>query len=160
MASVEQALALIAEHGARRVVGLEAVPLAAALGRRLAEPVQARVSQPPADVSAMDGYAVRHADMKMDAALRVTGESRAGVPFAGKVAAGEAVRIFTGAHLPAGADHVLIQEDTKREGETVAVTFEQPKPANIRRAGRDFSSGDVLVPAGHVIGEGAISLAA
>ena len=160
MASVEQALSLIAEHGARRVVGLEAVPLAAALGRRLAEPVQARVSQPPADVSAMDGYAVRHADMKIGAALRVTGESRAGVPFGGQVATGEAVRIFTGAHLPAGADHVLIQEDTKREGDTVSVTFEQPKPANIRRAGRDFSNGDVLVPAGHVIGEGAISLAA
>jgi len=160
MASVEQALSLIAEHGARRVVGLEAVPLAAALGRRLAEPVQARVSQPPADVSAMDGYAVRHADMKIGAILRVVGESRAGVPFVGKVGAGEAARIFTGAHMPPGADHVLIQEDTKREGDTVAVTFEQPKPANIRRAGRDFSSGEVLVPAGHVIGEGAISLAA
>jgi molybdopterin molybdotransferase len=160
MATVEQALALLAEHGARRVTGLEAVPLAAALGRRLAEPVEARVSQPPAAVSAMDGYAVRHADMKMGAALRVTGESRAGVPFAGSIAPGEAVRIFTGAHVPPGADHILIQEDTKREGDTVTVTFEQPHPANIRRAGRDFSAGDTLVPAGHVIGEGAISLAA
>lgn len=160
MATVEQALALIAEHGARRVTGLEAVPLAAALGRRLAEPVQARVSQPPAAVSAMDGYAVRHADMKMGAVLRVTGESRAGVPFTGAVGPGEAARIFTGAHVPPGADHILIQEDAKREGDTVAVTFEQPHPANIRRAGRDFSAGDTLIPAGHIISEGAISLAA
>jgi molybdopterin molybdotransferase len=160
MATVEQALALIAEHGARRVTGLEAVPLAAALGRRLAEPVQARVSQPPAAVSAMDGYAVRHADMKMGAALRVIGESRAGVPFPGDVGPGEAARIFTGAHVPPGADHILIQEDTKREGDTVTVNFEQPKPANIRRAGRDFSAGDTLIPAGHIISEGAISLAA
>lgn len=160
MASVEQALALIAEHGARRVVGLEAVPLAAALGRRLAEPVQARVSQPPADVSAMDGYAVHHADMKIGAALRVVGESRAGAPFAGQVRAGEAARIFTGAHLPHGADHVLIQEDARREGDIVIVALEQPRPANIRRAGRDFATGEILVPAGQFIGEGAISLAA
>ena len=160
MATVEQALALIAEHGARRVTGLEAVPLAAALGRRLAEPVQARVSQPPAAVSAMDGYAVRHADMKLGAVLRVVGESRAGVPFGGNVGPDEATRIFTGAHVPPGADHILIQEDTKREGDTVTVTFEQPQPANIRRAGRDFSAGDTLITAGHVVGEGAISLAA
>ncbi len=160
MASVEQALALIAEHGARRVTGLESVPLAAGMGRRLAEPVQARVSQPPAAVSAMDGYAVRFADMKPGTALRVVGESRAGAPFAGQVAPGEAARIFTGAHIPPGADHVLIQEDARREGETVTVTCDQPQPANIRRAGRDFRAGDTLVPAGHIVGEGAISLAA
>ena len=160
MATVEQALALIAEHGARRVTGLEAVPLAAALGRRLAEPVEARVSQPPAAVSAMDGYAVRHADMKMGAVLRVIGESRAGVPYAGAIGPGEAARIFTGAHVPPGADHILIQEDTKRDGESVTVTFEQPHPANIRRAGRDFTAGDTLVPSGTIVSEGAISLAA
>ncbi len=160
MASVEQALALIAEHGARRVTGLESVPLAAALGRRLAEPVLARVAQPPAAVSAMDGYAVRFADMKTRARLRVIGESRAGVPFAGQTGAGDAVRIFTGAHIPAGADHVLIQEDARREGETVIVAFEQPEAANIRRTGRDFSLGATLVPAGQIVSEGAISLAA
>lgn len=160
MASVEQALGLIADHGARRVTGLESVPLAAALGRRLAEPVLARVSQPPAAVSAMDGYAVRFADMKLGASLRVVGESRAGTPFGGQVASGEAVRIFTGAHVPPGADHVLIQEDARREGDAVAVTFEQPQAANIRRAGRDFSAGDTLVPSGLMVSEGAISLAA
>jgi len=160
MASVEQALALIAEHGARRVTGLEAVPLASALGRRVAEPVVARVSQPPADVSAMDGYAVRHTDMKPGAVVRVIGESRAGVPFAGKVGSGQAVRIFTGAHVPQGANHILIQEDAKREADAVTVTFDQPQPANIRRVGRDFVAGATLVPAGHIVGEGAISLAA
>lgn len=160
MASVDQALAEIAAHGGRRATGLESIPLAAAFGRRLAEPALALVSQPSADVSAMDGYAVLHADMKLGAILRVTGESRAGVPFAGKLNPGEAVRIFTGAYVPPGADHILIQEDAKREGDTVAVTFEQPSPANIRRAGRDFSAGDELVPAGQTIGEGAISLAA
>jgi molybdopterin molybdotransferase len=160
MASVEQALDLIARHGAERAMGLETVALAAAEGRRLAEPVVAQVSQPPADVSAMDGYAVRHTDMKLGAALKVTAESRAGVPFAGSLNPGEAIRIFTGAHVPDGADHILIQEDTKREGDHVTVTFEQPKPENIRRAGLDFARGKVLVPTGHVMSEGAISLAA
>lgn len=160
MASVEQAVALLAEHGAARRLPPESVALAASHGRVLAEPVLAQVSQPPADVSAMDGYAVRHADMKMGAALRVTGESRAGGPFDGALNAGEAVRIFTGAHVPPGANHILIQEDTQREGDTVTVTFEQPKPENIRRRGMDFAKGAVLVPAGHVMTEGAISLAA
>jgi molybdopterin molybdotransferase len=160
MATVEQALALIAEQAGARRLGPESIPLAAAHGRILAEPVVAQVSQPPADVSAMDGYAVRHADMKLGASLKVTGESRAGVPFTGKLEAGEAIRIFTGAHVPPGADHILIQEDTRREGDTVLVTFEQPKPENIRRAGMDFGRGAVLVPAGHAMTEGAISLAA
>lgn len=160
MATVEQALALIAEQASARLLGPESIPLAAAYGRVLAEPVVAQVSHPPADVSAMDGYAVRHADMKMGASLQVTGESRAGVPFNGKLSAGEAVRIFTGAHVPPGADHILIQEDTKREGDAVIVTFEQPKPENIRRAGMDFVRGAVLVPAGRAMTEGAISLAA
>ncbi len=160
MATVEQALALIAEQAGARLLGQESIPLAASFGRTLVEPVVAHVSQPPADVSAMDGYAVRHADMKMGASLQVTAESRAGVPFAGVLSAGEAVRIFTGAHVPPGADHILIQEDTRREGDAVIVTFEQPKPENIRRAGMDFAYGAVLVPAGHAMTEGAISLAA
>jgi molybdopterin molybdotransferase len=160
MATVEQALALIAEQAAARRLPPESVALAAAHGRILAEPVIAQVSQPPADVSAMDGYAVRHADMKLGAALRVTGESRAGQPSALKLNPGEAIRIFTGAHVPPGADHILIQEDTKRDGDTVTVTFEQPKPENIRRAGMDFARGAILVPAGHPMSEGAISLAA
>lgn len=160
MATVEQALALIAAEAASRRLGIATIPLSAASGTVLAQTVTAQVSQPPADVSAMDGYAVRHADMKIGASLKVTGESRAGLPFSGSIAGGEAVRIFTGAHIPPGADHVLIQEDAKREGDTVTVTFEQPKAENIRRAGMDFAKGAVLVPAGHTMTEGAISLAA
>lgn len=160
MASVEQALALIAEQAASRRLGAESVPLAQAFGRVLVDPVRARVSQPSADVSAMDGYAVRFADMKMGAALQVSGESRAGKPSRTKLNPGEAIRIFTGAHLPEGADHILIQEDTRREGDTVIVTFEQRKPENIRRRGMDFGLNDQLIPAGSMISEGAISLAA
>jgi len=160
MASVEQALDLIASHGSQRALGHEMVNLAAAEGRRLAAPVIAQVNQPPADVSAMDGYAVRHADMKLGAMLKVTAESRAGVPTSTALNPGEAIRIFTGAHVPKGADHILIQEDTKREGDIVTVTFEQPRPENIRRAGLDFEKGATLVPAGLVMTEGAISLAA
>jgi molybdopterin molybdotransferase len=160
MASVEQALSLISSYAHARQLGVETIPLAAAEGRRLAEPVLAQVNQPPADVSAMDGYAVRHADMKIGAVLKVTGESRAGVPFAGVISHGEAVRIFTGAHVPKGADHILIQEDAKRDGDIVAVTFEQPRRENIRRIGLDFPKGKKLVPAGRVMTEGAISLAA
>lgn len=160
MASVEQALDLIASHGRQRALGREMVNLAAAEGRRLAEPVIAQVNQPPADVSAMDGYAVRHADMKLGATLKVTAESRAGVPTEIALNPGEAIRIFTGAHVPKGADHILIQEDTKREGDIVTVTFEQLKPENIRRTGLDFAKGATLVPAGFVMNEGAISLAA
>jgi molybdopterin molybdotransferase len=160
MASVEQALALIAAEAASRRLGVESVPLAQAFGRVLAEPVLARVSQPPADVSAMDGYAVRFADMKMGATLRVSGESRAGEPTSASLAPGEAIRIFTGAHVPQGADHILIQEDTKREGDTITVTFEQRKPENIRRRGMDFNRNDELIPAGRTMTEGAISLAA
>lgn len=160
MASVEQALGLIRENARARKLGLETIPLAAAEGRRLAEPVIAQVNQPPADVSAMDGYAVRHADMKIGAMLKVSGESRAGAPLSGALGAGEAIRIFTGAHVPKGADHILIQEDTKRDGDVVMVTFEQPRAENIRRAGLDFAMGKELVPAGRVMTEGAISLAA
>lgn len=160
MASVEQALALIASEASARVMGIESARLADAVGRRLAAPVIAQVSQPPADVSAMDGYAVRFADMAMNAELSVIGESRAGAPFAGSVGIHQAVRIFTGAILPKGADHVLIQEDCIREDDRLEVMHEQRSPANIRCAGLDFSKGDELVPAGYIMAEGAISLAA
>jgi molybdopterin molybdotransferase len=160
MASVEQALALIAQHGAAAAMGLETIPLPAAEGRRLGEPVIAAVSQPSAAVSAMDGYATRFADMKMGASLHVIGESRAGKPFAGAIKPGEAVRIFTGAYVPKGADHILIQEDAKRAGDAVTVTCDQMHPSSIRREGLDFARGAELVPAGHMMTEGAISLAA
>jgi molybdopterin molybdotransferase len=171
MATADQALELILQHGERDVAPAETVPLALSEGRRLAVPVLAAVSQPPADVSAMDGYAVRFADMKVGARLTVTGESRAGKPFIAGINPGQAVRIFTGAHLPLGADHILIQEDATRNQEkdpdkekggkvTVTVTADQTSPSFVRRTGQDFHAGDELVPAGHVMTAGAIALAA
>lgn len=160
MASVEQALQLIAEHGRANAMPSENAPLTRAVGRRLAAPVIAQVNQPPADVSAMDGYAVRFADMAMNAELKVIGESRAGAPYPGAIADRQAVRIFTGAIIPKGCDHILIQEDCIREGDSIEVMHEQRRPENIRRAGLDFTMGSMLVPAGHVVTEGAVSLAA
>lgn len=160
MASVDTALSLILQHGAARVMASEDVSVADSGGRRLAQPVRAAVSQPPADVSAMDGYAVRFSDAALGAKLAVTGESRAGEPFDGGIASGEAVRIFTGAYVPQGADHILIQEDAGRDGDTVTVTCEQRSPSSIRKAGLDFRVGDELVPAGHVMSPGAIALSA
>lgn len=164
MASVDQALALLAEHAAARVLPVETVPLVLSAGRRLAEPVVAKVSQPPAAVSAMDGYAIRFGDLSasqgMNSEFKVIGESRAGGPFSGSVNAKQAVRIFTGAVMPAGSDHVLIQEDVIREGDHIEVVHPQSAPANIRRKGRDFLEGATLVPAGFMMTPGAISLAA
>ena len=120
----------------------------AAIGRVCSEKVMARVSHPPADLSAMDGYAVRHADCAGGATLRIVGESRAGTPFDGTIGTGEATLVSTGAHMPAGSDHVLILEDARREGDRVTVVEEQSEARHIRRAGMDFAEGDVLVRAG------------
>ncbi len=160
MASVSEALSLLREHGARAQLDTEAVPVGLSGGRVLVEDVTARVNQPPADISAMDGYAVRLADAAVDSALKVIGESRAGKPFSGTIGVGECVRIFTGAHVPPGADHILIQEDAERDQDIVRVTAQQKPPSSIRRAGLDFRTGDVLVPSGTRMGAGAIALAA
>jgi len=122
-------------------VSTESVPLAAAGGRILAADVVAQRAQPPVAISAMDGYALRAVDLAAGASLRVIGTSAAGRGFGGAVGPGEAVRILTGAPVPAGADMVLIQEDAEA-GEGAVV----PKPghdtdANIRPAGGDFPAG-------------------
>ena len=119
MLSVEEARARIL--AALTPTAPETVPLADGHGRVLARPVLSRRTQPPADVSAMDGYAVRAADGAQGARLAVIGTAPAGHPFAGTVGPGQAVRIFTGGFMPAGADSVLLQEDAEREGETVRV---------------------------------------
>ncbi len=124
----------------------ETVPLAAASGRVLAEPVVALRNQPPFAASAMDGYAVRSADLA--APLTVIGEAAAGGRFARPLGEGEAVRIFTGAPVPDGADAVLIQEDVSRDGDTITTTERLAPGANIRPAALDFSQGDTLLPAG------------
>ena len=100
----------------------ETVPLPAGWGRVLARAVLSRVTQPPADVSAMDGYAVRAADAVEGASLAVTGTAPAGHPFAGSVGPGTAVRIFTGGFVPPGADAILLQEDAEAAEGRVRVT--------------------------------------
>ena len=124
------------------------VPLAEALGRWAATPVVARRTQPAHDVSAMDGYALRYADLP--GPLRVVGESAAGASFRGELSPGEAVRIFTGAMMPAGGDTVLVQEEARREGDQVALDGEGPayRGRNVRARGLDFAEEDVLVARG------------
>ena len=138
----------------------ETVALAQAWGRVLAAPVQARLTQPPADVSAMDGYALRSADGTLGARLRVVGSAPAGHPFAGQVGAGEAVRLFTGSVVPDGADCILLQEDATRDGDQVEVREACTPARHIRRAGQDFRVGDVLIEPGRRLGARDIGLAA
>jgi molybdopterin molybdotransferase len=139
----------------------EMTPLADVHGRVLAEDVAARITQPPADVSAMDGYAVRAADIAtVPAILKVVGEVAAGHPFAGTVGAGEAARIFTGGVMPAGADTVVIQENTKRADGAVTVNASAAKGRNVRYHGLDFSRGDVLLRKGRRMTDRDVMLAA
>ena len=122
-------------------VGVEEVALADAAGRVLRRDVVAERAQPPFDASAMDGYAVRAADVETGASLRVTGMSSAGGRFEGAVGPGEAVRIFTGAPVPPGADRILIQEDADRDGDTIVVRPDRDEQTYIRPAGGDFAKG-------------------
>lgn len=139
----------------------ETLALPAALGRVLAEPVAARVAHPPLDVSSMDGYAVRAADLAAAPVhLAVIGESAAGHPFSGTVAHGQAVRIFTGAALPAGADTVVMQEDTVRDDSGVTIQTALPAGKFVRRQGQDFFPGQVLLEPGTLMGPRQIALAA
>ncbi|EWY36828.1 molybdenum cofactor biosynthesis protein MoaA [Skermanella stibiiresistens SB22] len=139
----------------------EVVGLADGLGRVTAEDIVSRLTQPPAAMSAMDGYAVRAADVgTVPATLRRIGEVPAGQSFKGRVGAGETVRIFTGAPLPDGADAVVIQEDTESEGDAVTVLHPVPPDRHVRRAGIDFKAGDVGIPAGRPLTARDIGLAA
>jgi len=140
----------------------EAVPLAEAADRVLAEPIYALRTQPPFDASAMDGYAARSVDVKnVPVTLKVVGEAPAGRRFAGKVEPGQAVRIFTGAPLPDGADTIVIQENTRKlDGNAVEVTETVDVGRHIRRRGLDFAEGDLLLEKGRTLDAGALSLAA
>jgi len=141
-------------------VAAETVPLRDAAGRWAAAEVAARRTQPAATLSAMDGYAIRFADLP--GPWRVIGESAAGRPFAGAVAAGEAARIFTGAALPAGADTVLVQEEAHREGDGLRLTGEGPayEGRNTRARGLDFHEGERLIAPGERLTAARIALAA
>jgi len=138
----------------------ETVALAEAWGRVLAAPVIARLTQPPSDVSAMDGYALRAVDGTLGAALTVIGSAPAGHPFAGRVGPGESVRIFTGSVIPDGADGVLIQEDAERDGDRVTVREAVQPGRHIRRTGQDFAAGEAVIAAPRRLGARDIGLAA
>jgi molybdopterin molybdotransferase len=155
----------VADAVARIVNGVaplppESVPVAEAAGRVLAADLAARRSQPPFPASAMDGYALRAADATRGAVLPVIGTAPAGRSFAGKISSGAAVRIFTGAPVPDGADTILIQEDAEALADGTIRVREAAVPGrHVRRAGLDFAEGAVLLSAGARLGFRQLSLA-
>ncbi|MVA98964.1 molybdopterin molybdenumtransferase MoeA [Nitratireductor sp. CAU 1489] len=157
---VDDALARLLAGAGR--LEAETLPIADCAGRVLAAPLAALRTQPPFDASAMDGYAVRAADVASPPArLRVIGQAPAGEPFAGVLGPGEAVRIFTGGVVPGGADSVLIQENTRLASDGVVEATEAVAPGkNIRRRGLDFEAGAHLLDDGRVLDAAALSLAA
>ncbi len=138
----------------------EAVPVAQAAGRWTTRGIASHRSQPAIDLSAMDGYAIRHADMP--GPWRIIGESAAGAAFAGKLSPGEAVRIYTGAGMPGGADTVILQEDVSREGEVLRLTGDGPgaRGRHVRHTGSDFSADQRIISAGTRLSPAHVALAA
>ena len=145
--SVNEARARIID--ALALMPLEVIPLTEAGGRVLGEDTTAKLTNPPADQSAMDGYAVRCADVvSTPTTLTLAGESAAGAPFGGRLEAGFCVHISTGANLPEGADAIVIVENTRQDGDAIEI-LEKPKRGQfIRRQGQDFQTGDALLQAG------------
>src|SRR5215470_15547217 len=142
--SVADALALILKDATP--LSSENAPLDDAYGRVLTADVIALRTQPPEDLSAMDGYAVRAADVQsVPTTLDVIGEVAAGHPFDGRIEKGQTARIFTGGVVPPGADTIVIQENTKRDGNRVTVSTGAPPKKHVRVSGLDFKQGDVLL---------------
>lgn len=156
MIAFDEAVRLIEK--AAQPLGRERVPIAEAAGRILAAPVVATIDSPPADASAMDGYAVRDSDVP--GSLRVVGESFAGRGFEGAVEPGTAVRIFTGAPVPPGADRVVVQEVVERDGDLARIAESPGEARHIRRRGSDFRAGDTLLTAGRRLDPRALVAAA
>ena len=156
MISFDEAVRLVGETALP--IGRESVPIAKAAGRVLAAPVVAMVDSPPADCSAMDGYAVRDADAP--GTLRIIGESFAGRGYDGALEPGTCVRIFTGAPVPAGAERVVIQEVVAREGNLAVIAEPPGKARHIRARGSDFRAGETLLQAGRGLDPRALVAAA
>jgi molybdopterin molybdotransferase len=160
MITVEEALKRVLAS-AETPLEEEKVALELAYGRVLARDLKALRTQPPFPNSAMDGYAVRAADTTSPpATLTVIGESAAGRAFDRAIGPNEAVRIFTGAPTPDGADAVVIQEDVSREGERIRLSAAVPAGDNLRAAGMDFQVGDALIAAGRSLTPRDVALAA
>lgn len=159
--SVEEALHRLID-GSRPSGRTETLPLGEAGGRVLAVPLAARLTQPPFDSSAMDGYALRADDvLQLGSRLHVIGESAAGRGFDGVVGPGEAVRIFTGAPVPDGADAVLLQEDAvKHDGGLIENRFALARGRHIRPRGQDFIEGEEVLPTGAILDAGRLVAAA
>jgi molybdopterin molybdotransferase len=159
MIGFEEAVGLV--RSVATPLGTDTVPIAEAAGRVLARAVDAEVDSPRSDVSAMDGYPVREADQdRFPVSLKVEGGSYAGAGWNGSVVPGTCVRIFTGAPVPGGADHVVMQENVRSSG-NAAIIDDHPGPArHIRRRGSDFASGEELLPAGRLLDTRAIVAAA
>ena len=143
MISVAEALARCLALAAP--LPLESLPLRRAAGRKMATPATARLTQPPFDAAAMDGYALASVGAIGDR-FQVVGEAAAGRGYAGALTAGQALRIFTGAPVPAGSASIAIQEDVTREGDVITLTAPTAPRAHIRPMGQDFAAGDVLEP--------------
>lgn len=143
-------------------LGTQTVPLEQAYGARLAAPLIANVSRPPTAVSAMDGYAVRLADVgQAGARLNVVANAPAGHPTSTPIKTGQAARIFTGAPMPDGADHIIMQENTTRESdEFVICNTADTTPRHVRAAGIDFSAGETVIASGTRIGAAELATAA
>jgi molybdopterin molybdotransferase len=150
MISFDEAVRLVGR--AARPIASETVPIESAAGRVLARPVRARIASPRTDVSAMDGYAVREADLATyPVRLKLVGESFAGAGWDGEISEGQCVRIFTGAPVPKGADRVIIQENVRREGDWTIVAEQPGKARHIRVQGGDFVEGEELLQAGQLL---------
>jgi len=138
----------------------ETLPIAECGGRTLAADIVAARSQPPDPVSAMDGYAVREEDAVVGACLSVVGDAPAGMPFAGNVAPGAAVRIATGGVVPEGADRIVIQEIVTRDGDRIRIVEAPGMASYVRPAACDFADGQVLARAGEPLTPARLGLAA
>jgi len=141
-------------------LGSEAVPLASAHRRVLAQPLVARHSQPPFDASAMDGYAVRAAEVVPGRPLKLAGTSQAGARFVGMMEHGQCVRIFTGAPLPIGADAVIMQEEATAKGNQISFEKTPSVGQSVRKQGFDFRRGAELLPRGVALTPAMLNLAA
>jgi molybdopterin molybdotransferase len=159
--SVEEALRRLLA-GAQAIERRERIALSQAGDRVLSAPLAARLTQPPFDNSAMDGYALRAADVsELGRTLRVIGESAAGRGFDGTVGPAEAVRIFTGAPVPEGADAVLLQEDAQRlDGGSIENRFVVGQGRHIRPRGQDFVEGEEVLQSGSILDAGNLTAAA
>ena len=146
--------------GMASALPLEDVPLAQAVGRWVGQDIPALRSQPALDLSAMDGYAIRYDDIA--GPWRIIGESAAGGAFSGSIGASEALRIYTGAAVPQGADTVIVQEDVARDGDQLTLIGDGPGSMgrHIRKAGSDFTEGRTIIPVGTGLSTRHIALAA